>query len=214
MTFPYFENPKTGERAVLRHKPTHDGDVTVGDFYAAPGAAVVGEHVHPHSVETFTVVRGVLSVRIDGRDDQLTPGGRMSVPAGTPHDLWNAGDEAAMVVVEVSPGGRFDTMIRNLFFLAADGKTDAKGRPGLLQASLLAQEFADVIRFTTPPAIVQRVVFGALAPIARLRGLRGNNPEYANRVTGYVDELESLPPDLAALLPTGVPGGVTPGERL
>ena len=36
----------------------------------------------------------------------------------------------------------------------------------LLQLAVFAREFDDVIRFTRPPRIVQRVLFGLLAPIA------------------------------------------------
>ncbi len=69
-------------------------------------------------------------------------------------------------------------MISNAFGLARDGKTDAKGRPHLLQAALFAREFDDVIRFTSPPRLVQKALFGALAPIARLLGYRGSYPKY------------------------------------
>ena len=72
-------------------------------------------------------------------------------------------------------------MIRNAFGLAQDGKTDAKGRPRLLQAALFAREFDDVIRFTKPPRLVQELLFGSLAPIARLLGYRGSYPEYMMR---------------------------------
>ncbi len=72
-------------------------------------------------------------------------------------------------------------MIRNAFGLAQDGKTDAKGRPRLLQAALFAREFDDVIRLTKPPRLVQELLFGSLAPIARLLGYRGSYPEYMMR---------------------------------
>jgi hypothetical protein len=72
-------------------------------------------------------------------------------------------------------------MIKNLYGLAQDGKTDAKGKPGLLQASLFAREFEDVLRFTKPTRTVQKVLFGVLAPIARLLGYRGSYPEYLMR---------------------------------
>ncbi|MGW0709542.1 hypothetical protein ACWD4G_26905 [Streptomyces sp. NPDC002643] len=97
-------------------------------------------------------------------------------------------------------------MIRHLFFFAADGKTDAKGRPHLLQSALFALEFDDTSRFATPPRAVQKLLFGALAPLARLRGYRATYPEYAKRVSEVVDALEELPPEIAAQLPYGIPG--------
>lgn len=201
MSYPVIENPVTGERGFVRRTPRTDHDVLVADLYARPGAAVVGEHVHPHSTEAFTVVRGVLDVRLDRTTTRVGPGTRVVVPPNTPHDWWNAGDETAWVILEVDPGRRFEAMIRNLFGLARDGRTDATGRPGLLQAALFAREFDDTIRFTSPPRAVQRTLFAALAPLARLRGLRGTYPRYVEHDDEVVEHLEPLPPDIEALIP-------------
>jgi hypothetical protein len=84
-------------------------------------------------------------------------------------------------MVEVRPGARFEEMIKNLYGLAQDGKTDAKGMPNLLQAVLFAREFEDVLWFTKPPRPVQKVLFTALAPVARFLGYRGSYPEYLGR---------------------------------
>jgi quercetin dioxygenase-like cupin family protein len=173
------ENPVTGERAVIRVGTVESsGELLVADLYVRPGGAVMGEHVHPEIEESFTVVRGRLGYRLDGREGVAEPQERLHVPRGTVHDWWNAGNEEAQVLVELSPGARFDEMIRNAFGLARDGKTDAKGQPNLLQVALFAREFDDVIRFTKPPRPVQRLSFGILAPVARLLGYRGSYPEY------------------------------------
>ena len=211
MSFTAVENPRTGEYGVLRRPARDDDDVTVADLYARPGAEVAYEHTHPAMTETFTVVRGVLTVRAGGRASEAGPGTRVSVPPGTPHAWWNAGTETAWVVVELDPGARFEAMLRTMFFLAADGRTDQRGRPGLLQGALIAREFDDVRRLVRPPRPVQRLVFGALAPIARLRGLRGHHPEYLTRVTELLDEIEALPPGVLAQLPDGVPAGTAKG---
>ena len=47
------------------------------------------------------------------------------------------------------PGRRFEAMIRNLFGISADGRTDRRGGLSLLQAALLAREVDDTIRFTS-----------------------------------------------------------------
>jgi hypothetical protein len=49
--------------------------------------------------------------------------------------------------------------------------------PHLLQLALIAQEFSDVIVFRSPPLAVQRLLFGALAPIAHWRGYRATYPQ-------------------------------------
>ena len=71
----------------------------------------------------------------------------------------------------------------------------------MLQAALLAREFDDTIRFTSPPRAVQRTVFATLAPLARLRGLQASYPHYEQR-TGETATLEALPPPIAALIPS------------
>jgi quercetin dioxygenase-like cupin family protein len=214
VTFDVLANPLTGERAVVRqHASDENGNLAVADLYLSPGAAVVGEHVHPRAAETFTIVRGLVGLEVGNKEDQAGPGDRITVPAGITHDWWNAGPQTALVIVEVGPEPRFEEMIKNLFFLAADRKTNAKARPSLLQVALLAKEFDGVIQFTKPPRSVQRILFGALAPLARLRGYRGSYPEYINRVSEVVDALEELPEDIARMLPAGVPGAAILSER-
>ena len=101
---------------------------------------------------------------------------------GVIYDWWNAGQEEAHVIVELRGPKvrleRFEMMISTLYGLARDGKTSARGRPGIFRASLLAREFDDVIAFTSPPRFVQRLLFGTLAPVARLLGYRAAYPEY------------------------------------
>jgi Cupin domain len=150
----------------------------VADLHVRPGGAVMGEHFHPAMEESFTVVRGRLGYRLNGREGVAGPGERLHLPHGAVHDWWNVGEEEAHVLVEISPAARFGEMIGNAYGLARDGKTDAKGRLHLLQAALFAREFGDVIRFTSPPRPVQKALFGALAPIARFLGYRGSYPKY------------------------------------
>ena len=68
-------------------------------------------------------------------------------------------------------------MIETFFGLARLGHTDSKGMPGLLQLALSAQEFRDVLVFRAPPPLIQRMIFGALAPIAHGRGYRATYPQ-------------------------------------
>jgi hypothetical protein len=98
------------------------------------------------------------------------------------HDWWNAAQVDARVRVEVTPGERFGLMLETLFGLARLGYTNAKGMPHPLQMVLFAHEFADVIEFRSPPRAVQRVAFGALAPVARWRGYRATYPQISRSV--------------------------------
>ena len=176
------ENPVTGEHVIVRVGTEEtDGQLLVVDAFVRPGGAVTGEHVHPAIDERFTVVRGRIGVRIDGRESIAEVGTQLHVPPGVAHDWWNAGDSEAQIQVEIRPAARFEEMVVNLFGLAQDGKTNAKGMPSFLQLVALAKEFEDVIYFTHPPHIVQRLLFGVLAPVARLLGYRGSDPKYLRR---------------------------------
>jgi quercetin dioxygenase-like cupin family protein len=177
-----YDNPVTGVRAIVRVGTDEtNGERLVVDMQARPGAASAGEHMHPSMDERFTVVRGRIGFSIDGRSSIARPGESVHIPPGVVHDWWNAGDEEAHLVLEVQPAARFEEMTRNLFGLAQDGRTDARGMPRLLQLALLAREFDDVVRFTKPHRLAQGLLFALLAPIARLRGYRGSYPEYLER---------------------------------
>ena len=195
----FYENVVTGERAVVLRGEEAPGAGVLVHLAVAPGGAVVGEHVHPGITERFLVLGGTLGTRIDGVERELTAGEEATVPPTVPHDWWNAGTGRADVIVEISPPDpRFEMLIATLFGLANAGRTRPDGMPGLLQAALIGTEFSDVIRFTSPPAAVQKVAFGVLGAIARARGLRGVYPEYLH-VHGHVD------PDPAALAAAGLP---------
>jgi quercetin dioxygenase-like cupin family protein len=176
------ENRITGERAVVRtgSEETHGERIAV-DLFVSPGGRVAAAHLHPNIEEIFTINDGKVGIRLEDTVTIGEPGQRVVVAPNVVHDWWNAGDGQAHVLVEVAPAARFEQMILNLFSLANEGKTNGKGVPNLLQLAVLAREFEDVIQFTSPPRIVQRVMFGILAPIARLLGYQGSYPQYVDR---------------------------------
>jgi quercetin dioxygenase-like cupin family protein len=177
-----YENPATGERAVVRVGTDETGgELLVVDLHVRPGGAVIGEHYHPAVEERFTVLRGAVSYRLAGREDIARPGESLLVAAGVPHSWWNASAEEVVVRVEVRPAARFEECIVNAFGLARDGRVKPGGMPNLLQLAVFAREFDDVMRFTRPPRWVQWALFGLLAPVARLLGYRGSYPEYLTR---------------------------------
>ncbi len=168
------ENPVTRERAVIIELPWQNSEGrAVAEMTALPDARVVGEHLHPALRESFSVLRGELTVVRDGQRSTLHAGESAQIEPGVWHDWFNEADVDAVVRVEITPGERFAHMIETLFGLAREGHVNRKGMPNLLQLALTAQEFSDVIVFRRPPPSVQRVVFGALEPIARRRGYRG-----------------------------------------
>jgi quercetin dioxygenase-like cupin family protein len=171
------ENPVTRERAVIVELPWQNAEGrAVAELTALPGARVVGEHMHPALRESFSVLEGELTVLRDGQRSTLRAGERAHVEPGVWHDWFNETDVDAVARVEITPGERFAHMIETLFGLAREGHVNQKGMPNPLQLALTAPEFSDVIVLRKPPPSVQRVVFGALGPIARRRGYRATYP--------------------------------------
>lgn len=180
----FYENRITGEFVVVLRgdEDAAAGESAIAHLTVKPHGAVVGEHMHPQITERFVVISGTLGTRVNGVERNLQAGEEATAAPDVAHDWWNAGDEEASVLVEVAgpqeQKPRFEAMIATIFGLANDGRTNAKGLPGPLQLALIAQEYADVIRFTKPPAAVQGPLFAVLGALARLRGLQGVYPEY------------------------------------
>jgi quercetin dioxygenase-like cupin family protein len=125
-----YENPVTGERAVVRVGTDETrGERLEVDLYVRPRGAVAAKHWHPAMRERFTVVSGRVAFTIDGREALAAAGHTIEVPPGVSHDWWNAGEGEAHVIVEVQTADRFVACVRNVFGLAQDGRTNAKGLP-------------------------------------------------------------------------------------
>jgi quercetin dioxygenase-like cupin family protein len=165
------ENPVTGERIVFRQTSRETGgEAVVIETYVQPNGFVAAAHVHPSQEERFEVLRGSVGFRI-GREKLVAgPGKRLTVPAGTPHRFWNAGDEVAHFVCEVRPALQFEALIETMFSLAAAGKTNRKGMPNPLRLAVIANEYFDTVQLPFPPALLQRIALALGSPVGRLFG--------------------------------------------
>ena len=165
------ENPVTGERIVFRQTSREtNGAAVVIETYVQPNGFVAAAHVHPSQEERFEVLRGTVGFRV-GREKLVAgPGKRLTVPAGTPHKFWNAGDDEAQFVCEIRPALQFESLLETMFALAADGKTNRKGMPNLLRLAVIAHAHFDTVRLPFPPAIVQRIGLALGSPAGRLLG--------------------------------------------
>ncbi len=175
------ENPVTGERIVfLTTAADTDGEVCTVETFLRPGAFVAAAHVHPQQEERFEVLGGTVGFRAGDEEATVGPGGRVTVPAGTPHRFWNAGDDEAHFVCEVRPALRFEQLLETMFALAADGRTNRKGLPNPFRLAVIAQAHFDTVRLPFPPVALQRAGLAMAAPVGRLLGYR---PEYVPRAS-------------------------------
>lgn len=167
------ENPVTGERIVFRRTAADTGgEAVVIEAFVQPDGAVAAAHVHPGQEERFEILRGTIGMKV-GREELVAgPGRRITVPAGTPHRFWNAGDGEAHFVCEVRPALQFEGLLETMFALAADGKTNRRGMPNPLRLAVVAQAHFDTVQLPFPPALVQRLGLAVGASLGRLVGYR------------------------------------------
>jgi quercetin dioxygenase-like cupin family protein len=169
-------NPRTGERIVFRDA---DGDVLRFEYAAAAGAAGPPEHIHPEQEERFEVTAGVARFRVAGREVTVSAGERASAPPGTPHTFSNGGDGELRMTIEIEPARNMRAFFETLFALGRAGKTDARGRAGLLQDAVLAREYGVFLAW--PPVWVQRPAIVVIAMVGRMFGKR---PRHGDRDGG------------------------------
>ena len=90
------ENPVTGERLVFTATSAETGGEYVRfECFVEPSGSVAAAHIHPFQEELFEIIEGSVTFKISGRELPTRPGDRILVPAGTKHQFWNAGEEAA-----------------------------------------------------------------------------------------------------------------------
>jgi quercetin dioxygenase-like cupin family protein len=165
------ENDVTGERLVFR-QTSHEtnGELVVVEAFIKPTGFVASAHLHPYQEERFEVLSGEVGFKLDRSRLIAGPGERVTVPAGTPHKFWNAGDDEAHFVCEVRPALQFERLIETMFSLAADGKTNRKGMPNPLRLAVIARAHYDDVRLPFPPEWMQRMGLALGAPLGRFLG--------------------------------------------
>ena len=165
------ENPVTGERIVfLETSRETNGEAVVFETFVQPDGFVAAAHVHPKQEERFEILSGTLGLRMGGEEIVAGPGATVTIPAGTPHRFWNAGEDEVRFRCEVRPALRFERLLETMFALAADGKTNKKGMPNPLRLAVIARAHFDIVRLPFPPAFVQRLGLAFGAPLGRILG--------------------------------------------
>jgi quercetin dioxygenase-like cupin family protein len=74
------------------------------DWTLPPGLST-GTHVHRVQEETFYVLEGECEWHVGGEKIQAKPGTYLFIPPGVPHNIANASDKPARMIMTVSPPG-------------------------------------------------------------------------------------------------------------
>ncbi|HEX8532053.1 MAG TPA: cupin domain-containing protein, partial [Cytophagales bacterium] len=136
-------------------------------FCASPRAADVPCHLHRTMTETFTVLEGQLDVFMQGHWHAVTTGQTFTVPPGRVHTIRNSRDYPCLYRCQVSPGKRFEELIRMYAALIGAGRLKSIREPrSLVYAGLMYDHFRDVQTMT---GLTGRLLYG-LARLGKLLG--------------------------------------------
>jgi mannose-6-phosphate isomerase-like protein (cupin superfamily) len=166
--------PKPGDLLVSKAEKVEQrilerrGDNLYSELIVLPGAGGPPPHVHQGFTEAFEVTEGILSIEVNGETKTLRAGERFAFEPGVVHKPFNPGTERAVVRGEIPR--KFAACLAQLY-----GFMDSNRGPPPLQIAL-SFDYCDT--HVGPPA-VEKVLWAALGPIARLSGLKSYDPEYA-----------------------------------
>jgi quercetin dioxygenase-like cupin family protein len=211
------DNPISGERFIFQQTAGDtNGRLLAFDLVLTPHGRVPGGHVHPEQEERFQVLAGAVRFRKGLRGVLATAGDELVVPPGTYHRFANAGDDAAVVRVQVRPALSMERLYETVAALARDGRTMPTGMPKPLELALFMREFEREVQAPLAPELV-RAVIAPLAWLAARRGLTRRYPTLSGatplglvgpgsgRATAGRGPTRPFPPTRKA--PAGHPGG-------
>ncbi|MDR6555595.1 cupin domain-containing protein [Paenibacillus qinlingensis] len=128
-------------------------------------------HWHPILTETFEVKQGLVKGIVDGVERELGPGDRLTIYPKQVHQFFNVGQETLIGIHEVRPPGCHWDMFVLHHQLAWEGKLSQKGVPYNPLWLGVIWKYGDGYD-AGAPAIVQKVVLGGLARLAKALGYR------------------------------------------
>lgn len=135
-------------------------------------------HYHPNQWEDFTVLRGELQVRVNGKLITLMIGDTLHIKPNEPHAMWNTSGSKVVVNWQVRPALNTEYLLETVTGLANDGKTNADGIPDILQMAATMPKFGSVFRLAKPPFLMLKIIFSVLTPFAWLKGKKPLYKQY------------------------------------
>lgn len=188
-------NPITKEYGAAISAQDRGQLVVKGLGIIPPGSLGPPEHIHPSYDETFTVVEGSFDFLLNKKTTRISAGETVTVKRGTAHTFKPADQKrVCSFLLEANPPGKLNEVIRTIWGLAVDGKTDAKGQPKeFWQGIAIGSELKDDTLFVSPPPALQRLLFKLFGQTAKRKGYQGIYDKYSSD-NFWTSHVEQLPP--------------------
>jgi quercetin dioxygenase-like cupin family protein len=145
-----------------------DGALHAQEARYIPHSQLPPYHCHPNQDERFQIIEGGLEFTISGDQRVVRAGDEIAIPRGAYHQARNPFDAPAIVRWETRPAMRSAELYRDLYAATARHR----GRPPLHEAAAILREYRHEFRLARPPVLIQRIVFGCLAPFGKAALLR------------------------------------------
>ena len=127
-------------------------------------------HLRGAEEEHLAVLEGEMTLQANGRRYVLPPGGSHVLKQGVAHTWWNSGSGPLRTRAEFRPAGNMQSFFETYCGLAAEGSSDKRGQPPLLQVAASLRLWG--MYLVGAPILAQRLLMAVLRPFAWLRGYR------------------------------------------
>ncbi len=148
-----------------------------------PNAPGPPEHVHTSFSERFMVAEGTLSLLVNGEVRELGPSESFLVSPGAPHKPFNRTNEPVVVrgplTEEYGISEPFSVFLMQAYGFFDENPANQQVPKALLQMSRFSPVYDSWP--AGPPVPVQRLLFHAIGPTARLLGYRTHYPRFKPR---------------------------------
>lgn len=143
----------------------------------APGPP---EHIHTTFPEKFIVAEGTLSLMANGEKKLLRPGESLLIPPGTPHRPFNETGSPVVVKAPLTPEyalpEQFSVFLTQAYGFFDESESNSQPPAALLQMSRFSPKYDSWL--ASPPIFLQKTLYFAIAPTARLAGYRTYYEKY------------------------------------
>jgi mannose-6-phosphate isomerase-like protein (cupin superfamily) len=127
-------------------------------------------HIHPHAIETYTIMDGEMDVFIKDKWSTAHKGEKIVVEKGVPHTYKNSTDKIITVYNTHEPAMQFENFFEGLGKVCNSGviKNKKMNINAIQSMSILWTKYPNEIKSVKPPSFIMKI----MSWIGKLRGIK------------------------------------------